>query len=81
MLDPRITYTPDDLTLLDDGTMDTVVKLPDGTEWRYEDTSDYRDPDSGALDFEQWVEDVVLPDMDADESLWLDVDPLHEASE
>ncbi len=70
MLDPNKTYTPDDLTLLDDGTLDTVVELPDGTEWRYSDTSDYRDDDGGALDFEAWVTEVVIPDMDADPSLW-----------
>jgi len=70
VLDPNKTYTPYDLTLLDDGTLDTVVRLPDGTEWHYSDTSDYRDPDSGALDFERWVNDVVLPDMDADDDLW-----------
>ncbi len=69
MLDPNKTYTPDDFTLLDDGTLDTVVELPDGTEWRYDDAADYRDCD-GALDFERWVTDVVLPDMYADGSLW-----------
>ena len=76
MLDPRITYTSDDLTLLDDGTMDTVVRLPDGTEWRYTMSGYslidlYRDSD-GTLDFDRWVTDVVLPDMDADDSLWLE---------
>lgn len=75
MLDPSKTYTPDDLTLLDDGTMDTVVKLPDGTEWRYSSTSSYDLIDlyrgsDGALDFERFVTDIVLPDMDADDSLW-----------
>ncbi len=69
MLDPNELYTVNDLTLLDDGTLDTVVRLPDGTEWRYSDTSDYRDSD-GALNFERWVKEVVIPDMDADGSLW-----------
>ena len=69
MLDASKQYTHDDLMLIDDGTLDTVVMLPDGTEWRYSDTSAYRE-DSGVLDFEAWVEDVVLPDMDADPDLW-----------
>ena len=69
MLNIHKTYTPDDLTLLDDGTMDTVVQLPDGTEWRYGDTSDYRDED-GTLHFEDWCFAVVLPDMDADFDIW-----------
>ena len=69
MLDISKQYTANDLTLLDDGTMDTVVELPDGTEWRYSDTSDYRD-DAGVLDFDTWAHDVVLPEMDADPYLW-----------
>ena len=72
MLNPNRTYVADDFTLLDDGSMDTVVELPDGTEWRYLDTSDYRD-EHGALNFKAWVEDVVMPDMDADPSLWEEV--------
>ena len=69
MLDPEKTYTANDLTLLDDGTMDTVVELPDGTEWRYSDTSWCRD-ESGALDFERWAREEVLPDMNADPDIW-----------
>ena len=71
MLDPKQTYTVADFRLLDDGTMDTVVMLPDGTEWRYGDTSDYR-TQSGWLDFRLWVTEVVLPDMDADPEIWSD---------
>ena len=66
-----LVLTTDQFTLLDDGTMDTVVKLPGGHEWRYLDTSDYRD-DSGTLDFDKWIEDVVIPDMDSDFDLWTD---------
>ena len=69
MLDPSKKYTADDLTLLDDGTLDTVVQLPDGTEWRYSDTSECRD-ESGALDFDKFAQDVVLPDMDASADIW-----------
>lgn len=55
---------PDDFSLLDDGTMDTVVGLPNGREYRYDgDTvADYRDAVTGALDFPSFVADVVLPD-------------------
>ena len=69
MLDPNQQYFTGDLMLLDDGTMDTVVRLPDGTEWRYHRTSEYRDVE-GVLDFDLWCTEVVLPDMDADPSLW-----------
>ena len=65
MLDRTKVYTANDLTLIDDGTLDTVVELPDGTEWRYSDTSDYRDI-GGMLDFDRWAKEVVLPDMDSD---------------
>jgi hypothetical protein len=68
-MDPNRELTPDDFTLVDDGTMDTVVRLPNGEEWRYMDAADYRDA-TGALDFERWVRDVVIPDCDADASLW-----------
>ncbi|KKM89869.1 hypothetical protein LCGC14_1244280 [marine sediment metagenome] len=72
MLDPSKTYTPNDFTLLDDGTLDTVVRLPDGTEWRYHRTSEYRDVE-GVLDFETWVMEVVFPDiLNAGDSLWLE---------
>ena len=69
MLDPDATYGPEDLTLLDDGTMDTVVMLPDGIEWRYSDTSEYRSS-TGELDFDKWCREVVLPDMDAHPDIW-----------
>ena len=52
--------------LQDDGTLDTVVEIAHfcGTSWefRYGDTSDFRDED-GTLNFESWVEDVVLHDV------------------
>ena len=69
-LDPSRMYTPADLELVDDGTMDTVVRLPNGEEWRYgEYAANWRD-ESGALDFTAFIEDVVLGDMDADPELW-----------
>lgn len=70
LLDPKREFTVDDFTLIDDGTMDTVVRLPNDEEWRYSDTSTYRDPDSGALDFARFVKDEVIPDMDADMDMW-----------
>ncbi len=60
----------DDFTLIDDGTLDTVVETPDGKEWRYSDTSYYRDKDTGALDFERFCKDVVIPDYEND--AWAD---------
>ena len=69
MLDPNQQYFTSDLMLIDDGTMDTVVRLPDGTEWHYCRTSEYRDVD-GVLDFDLWCTEVVLPDMKADADLW-----------
>ena len=70
MLNPDKVYTADDITLLDDGTLDTVVRLPDGTEWRYGDIArDHRD-EHGTLDMDAFCRDVVLPDMDADPDLW-----------
>jgi hypothetical protein len=55
--------TADDFTLLDDGTMDTVIEGPDGKELRYsaESAANYRD-ESGALDLESFVTEVVLPE-------------------
>lgn len=62
-------FEPEDFTLIDDGTMDTVIRLPDDREWRYEcDTAgDYRD-ESGALDTEAFVRDIVMEDWRADGS-------------
>lgn len=45
----------DDVELLDDGTMDTVLRIDD-QEFRYSDSSDYRDPDTGAINLEEFVE-------------------------
>lgn len=61
-----------DCTLLDDGTMDTVVEVFDPIteqtrEWRYSDTSDYRDPQSGALDEETFFAEVVIPDAECED--------------
>ena len=46
--------TWEDVTLLDDGTMDTVVEF-DGEEIRYSDTGEYRD-ETGAFTIEGWKE-------------------------
>lgn len=59
------------ITLLDDGTLDTVVELtcPDCGhvwEWRYSDTSGYRDENTGALDTDTFFSDVVEPDFNSD---------------
>lgn len=61
-----------DFDLLDDGTMDTVVEVMDCDTgqirmYRYSDTSEYRDPDSGSLNFDRFVGEVVLPNADADD--------------
>jgi hypothetical protein len=63
--------TVDDFTLLDDGTLDTVVLLPTGEEWRYSDTSYYRN-DDGMLRFEEWINDEVIPDLEADPDAWIE---------
>lgn len=61
-----------DGTLLDDGTMDTVAEVTDKAtgkvrEFRYSDSSEYRDEDSGALDEDQFFNDVVFPDAACEE--------------
>lgn len=48
-------------SLLDDGTMDTVIAVycPNCDrvwEERFGDTSDYRDPDTGVLDFDLFLD-------------------------
>ena len=52
-------------TLIDDGTLDTVVKCDKcGYEMRYNAAScavDYRDV-TGALNFRKFVEEVIIPD-------------------
>lgn len=49
-------------TLIDDGTLDTVIRWPDGEEWRYsqELASEYRNED-GALDLDRFLAEVVIP--------------------
>ena len=71
LLNPFYEYGPQDFDLGDDGTMDTVVYLPTGEEMRYstETAWDYRDPDGG-LDFDAFIEGVVLPDLDSDPDRW-----------
>ncbi len=59
-------HTVSDFSLIDDGTLDTVVGLPDGTEYRYSDTFDYRDPDTGELDFDRWIVEIVIPDVESE---------------
>ena len=56
--DIRLMFQPsrDDVTLIDDGTMDTVLRIGD-EEFRYTDTSDYRDEESGALDLTAFLDD------------------------
>lgn len=49
-------------TLLDDGTLDTVVRCDRcGREERYSDSSDYRDS-HGFLDEDRFFEEVVAED-------------------
>lgn len=57
--------------LIDDGTMDTVIKVnherwAEPRVYRYTDTSDYRD-ESGSLDFDTFIADVVIPDAELEE--------------
>jgi len=56
---------PEDLYLIDDGTIDTVIGYC-GHELRYADTSYCRD-ESGVLDFEQFIEDNLNG---IDEGFW-----------
>lgn len=69
-LDPNRNLVPEDFTLIDDGSLDTVVELPNGETWRYAEAIDYRDPDTGELDFDLWVLDRVIPDVEADPDIW-----------
>ena len=63
----------DNCQLGDDGSLDTIIihwrqtkpghhKEP--VEYRYSDTSEYRDND-GLLDFDRFIAEVVKPDYDA----------------
>ena len=60
------TATAADFDLGDDGTLDTLVYGPGGWIGRYSDTSDYREKDSGRLDWDRFVVDVVLPDWESE---------------
>lgn len=58
------------VTLLDDGTLDTVAEVRDKItnktrEYRYFDTAAYRD-ETGNLDMVAFCEDAVFPDADAE---------------
>ena len=62
-----------DVTLLDDGTMDTVVEIShkrwdEPKEYRYstECASAYRDND-GVLDMQSFIDDIVIPDAELEE--------------
>ena len=62
------------VTLLDDGTMDTVVEVTDKQtnktrKYRYdlESACEYRDENTGCLDFETFCTDIVFPDAACDE--------------
>ncbi len=62
-----------DITLLDDGTMDTVIEVShprwgdESQTFRYSDTSEYRDPETGYLDEDAFFEEVVIPDAEMEE--------------
>lgn len=70
-------------TLGDDGTLDTVVEVFDKTSdktvtWRYcmETASYYRDRETGCLDFDEFIDDIVGPDASAHD--WGDVPAVNE---
>lgn len=70
-------YTVDDITLCDDGTLDTVVEYTCHQcgrthELRYGDTADYRSPRTGALHERSFFRDVVLPDIESEECIGAD---------
>jgi len=73
-LDPHKDYAVEDFTLLDDGTLDTVVRLPNGLEWRYsmDIATLYRDHTGALADWDSFIDKVVLPDMEADMDIWED---------
>jgi hypothetical protein len=60
-----------DVSLSDDGTLDTVVEI-NGKEYRYSDTSEYRDADGDFSD-ERWQDfaEMVLEDYFNDDPLFL----------
>lgn len=66
-----------DVTLLDDGTADTVVEVSVGAGdrvrvsrgLRYSDTAAYRDPETGTLDETAFFQQV-REDVEADPSFW-----------
>ena len=62
--------TVDDVTLCDDGTLDTCVEI-NGEKMRYSDTSEYRDEsgdftDKGWMEFAGMVLDDYLRGLDCD---------------
>jgi len=55
MLDPQT----DDVTLGDDGSLDTVLMIDGEQCERHEDASNYRDDDTGELDAEEFISDSM----------------------
>jgi len=53
-------FTVDDIQLIDDGSLDTVISILD-REFRFSDTSEYRD-ENGVLDLDQWYEAELKDD-------------------
>jgi hypothetical protein len=53
----KTTMNPRGFLLADDGTLDTVLVDANGTVYRFsqEFAADYRDPETGALDFYEFV--------------------------
>ncbi len=54
--------TIDDVQLVDDGTLDTVIRVCGEEDYRFSDTSAYRD-DDGALDLEEFWESSECDDI------------------
>ena len=48
-------FTLDDVTLIDDGTLDTVIRVK-GTTLRFDSAREFRDEFTGALDLAAFVE-------------------------
>ena len=53
----------------DDGSLDTIIEcICEDCDYRYTlrygDTSEYRDPDTGELDLDRFIEEVVYYDTD-----------------
>jgi len=65
-------YTPDDIWLCDDGTLDTVIEYTckdcgETHTLRYSDTARWRSPITGGLMARMFYHDVVIPDIESDE--------------